>query len=68
MKKLRRSPASGCSAAIWHGPGHQTQTKCHLTGKHTVHEAVYGPYSQTVCWRGKKKFITDYYDVPPDED
>ncbi len=53
-----------CSAAIWHGPGHQSETKCQVTGKHTVHEAVYGSMKETARWCGKKVF-SGFFDEPP---
>jgi len=53
-----------CSAAIWHGPGHQSKTTCQVTGPHKIHEAVYGSMEQTARWRGKKVF-SGYFDKPP---
>lgn len=53
-----------CSAAIWHGPGHQTETKCQAVGKHSVHEAVYGSMEQVARWLGEKVF-SGCFDEPP---
>jgi hypothetical protein len=38
-----------CDAVIYHGPGHQSRTRCRVKGPHTVHEAVYGD-SQFAQW------------------
>lgn len=54
-----------CQAAIWHGPGHQSKTNCQVTGKHTIHEAVYGSAEQTARWRGNKVF-SGFFDEPPE--
>ena len=40
-----------CEAHIWHGPGHQSSTRCRKTGPHDVHEAVYGSERQFAKWR-----------------
>ena len=56
-----------CDAVLSHGPGHQSQTKCHLKGKHDVHEARYGCYDLGMRWRGKEA-CTGYFDEPKEID
>jgi len=56
-----------CDAVLCHGPGHQSQTKCHLKGKHDVHEARYGCYDLGMRWRGKEA-CTGYFDEPKEID
>lgn len=63
MKQIRDTRHE-CSAVIWHGPGHQSSTKCQVIGNHRVHEAVYGSMEQTAKWRGKKVF-SGFFDEPP---
>jgi hypothetical protein len=61
MKKIR------CKARIYHGPGHQSYTNCHLTNKgHKVHEAYYGSSHQYAYWKGMKAF-SGFFDEPPQE-
>lgn len=55
-----------CKAIIYHGPGHQSRTRCYLTGPHEVHEAEYGCYCQLARWRGDEAF-TGYFDEPPQQ-
>jgi hypothetical protein len=31
-----------CDAYLWHGPGHQSRTRCRVKGEHEIHEAEYG--------------------------
>jgi hypothetical protein len=40
-----------CQAFIWHGPGHQSDTRCHVEGEHEIHEAIYGSERQLARWR-----------------
>lgn len=40
----------GCTAAIHHGSGHQSSTRCYVKGPHTEHEAVYGSHNQYATW------------------
>lgn len=55
---------SECKAIIYHGPGHQSSTRCHNTKKyHKIHEAYYGGYELFVQWKGQQAF-TDYFDNP----
>ena len=56
-----------CDAVLHNGPGHQSQTKCHLKGKHDVHEARYGCYDLGMRWRGKEA-CTGYFDEPKEID
>lgn len=39
-----------CTAILWHGPGHQSQSRCEITGPHEVHETHYGP-GDLARWR-----------------
>jgi hypothetical protein len=62
------TPEGKCSAAIWHGPGHQSRTPCHKSGEHEVHEAYYAPngsHDTLARWRGERVF-SSYFDEPPD--
>ena len=59
-----RKSEAACSAIICHGPGHQSNTRCRLTGKHNIHEAVYGSYRQLAQWRGDR-VCSGYFDEPP---
>lgn len=55
-----------CEALIWHGPGHQSRTRCYLKGKHEIHETRYGRYDQIARWKGDKA-LSGFADEPPDE-
>jgi len=55
-----------CHAVLYHGPGHQSSTKCQITGPHSIHRAEYGGYRQVAYWIGDEKF-TGYFDEPPTE-
>lgn len=65
---LRPDPAGseGCTAALWHGPGHQSKTLCRETGEHSGHSAIYGPARQYAEWRGGDA-MTGYFDEPPED-
>jgi len=54
-----------CAAGIWHGPGHQSWTRCELPMPHDVHEAVFGSYDQTARWRGDE-ICSGMFDEAPD--
>jgi len=57
-----------CEARIWHGPGHQSSTRCRLRGQHEEHEAVYGEFSQFATWRDQpdgKLTFSGYFDEAP---
>lgn len=55
-----------CTAELHHGPGHQSTTRCELTGAHEVHEGHYhGGIRAT--WRGQTA-TTGYFDEPPQEE
>jgi hypothetical protein len=56
-----------CNAMIFHGPGHQSKTKCRLRGPHNVHETYYGRHEQFARWRGDKVF-SGFFDEPPEFD
>lgn len=43
--------ATACEAHIWHGPGHQSSTRCRKRGPHDTHEAVYGGDRTLARWR-----------------
>lgn len=53
-----------CGAVIWHGPGHQSKTRCQETGPHDIHSAVYGSMRQFAEWRGEE-VMTGFFDEPP---
>ena len=53
-----------CKALIFHGPGHQSRTRCRLKGPHTIHQASYGSSDQLAHWEGDKGF-SGYFDEPP---
>jgi hypothetical protein len=65
-RQAKRRADTPCLAEIWHGPGHQSRTRCHLRGPHDIHCAVYGCYDQVARWRGKQVF-SGYFDEPPEE-
>lgn len=66
-KRGGSSGAARCSAAIWHGPGHQSKTNCDLTTPHhKKHHAIYGSMDQEAWWYGKKIF-SGFFDEPPNE-
>lgn len=54
----------GCHAVIFHGPGHQSTTRCQETGEHELHRAVFGSACQEGWWRGMET-CTGYFDDPP---
>jgi hypothetical protein len=59
-----------CNAEIYHGPGHQSRTKCQILGEHTIHRAIYGSYDQEAIWKDRKdgKYVcTGCFDEPPEE-
>jgi hypothetical protein len=53
-----------CDAVLWHGPGHQSRTKCRIKGPHTIHRAVYGSGRQQAEWCGDEA-MTGFFDEPP---
>lgn len=57
-----------CTATLWHGPGHQSRTRCRVTGEHLVHRASYSNtntgITRTAEWVGTDVF-TDPADEPP---
>lgn len=58
---------SNCDAFIWHGPGHQSRTRCQVTGPHAVHETVYGAGLQLARWTGREA-MTGFFDEPPEDE
>lgn len=57
-----------CSAKIYHGPGHQSSTRCHNTKKHhKIHEAYYGSCRQHARWKGQE-VCSGFFDEPPQGD
>jgi hypothetical protein len=57
----------GCQARIYHGPGHQSTTRCRKEGPHEIHEAVYGSYRQFAEWRPLEMF-SGFFDEAPEID
>lgn len=51
-----------CPAVIFHGPGHQSHTHCHVKGRHVVHYADYG---EGLAQWTKPKTFSNYFDQPP---
>lgn len=59
--------AKDCTATLWHGPGHQSRTRCEVRGPHDIHRATYGPighYDTIATWRGGDA-TTGFFDEPP---
>jgi len=54
-----------CEAFIWHGPGHQSKTRCQEKGVHDIHSAVYGSMRQYAEWRGHEAH-TGFFNEPPE--
>jgi hypothetical protein len=55
-----------CSAEIYHGPGHQSITRCRLVNRgHKIHEANYGSMNQFARWKGLRVF-SGCFDEPPE--
>lgn len=54
----------GCHAVIYHGPGHQSSTRCRVKGEH-IHEAVYGEFSQFAEWTDPDEICSGFFDEPP---
>lgn len=63
----RRSASGGCTALIWHGPGHQSATYCEQRGTHDVHACTYGSFQQPAEWRGDETH-SGFFDEPPELD
>lgn len=53
-----------CDAVIFHGPGHQSRTKCRLVGPHDIHEARYGAHDQLARWKDDE-VSSGFFDEPP---
>lgn len=60
-----------CEARIYHGPGHQSSTRCRVKGPHEIHEARYGSDDQLGRWKDgqweghEPHAITGYFNEPP---
>ena len=54
---MKTKKIAKCPSIIRHGPGHQSTTHCHLTGKHIIHEAYYGSYREFAQWKGDQNII-----------
>jgi len=65
VMSLDKKEFKPCTALIFHGPGHQSRTKCMLRGPHTIHKAYYGRYEQLAQWEGDSAF-SGFFDEPPD--
>ena len=63
QRGLEKNNMKQCEAIIWHGPGHQSKTRCMLTGPHKIHKTIYGQHDQEVRWRGDEAF-TGFFDDP----
>lgn len=57
---------AGCHSVLFHGPGHQSTTRCELTGQHDLHSAVL-PDRRYAEWEGDEAF-TGYFDEVKGED
>lgn len=61
----------GCPARIYHGPGHQSSTKCELPiGHDDGHYCIYGEFQQEAEWFGgfpgeEPLVFTGFADEPP---
>lgn len=53
-----------CNAIIYHGPGHQSRTRCYLTGTHNIHETRYGSFDRLARWVGDEVF-SGFFDEAP---
>jgi hypothetical protein len=51
-----------CSAVLYHGPGHQSKSRCTEVGPHDVHRTIYG--DRLAEWEGMEG-MTGYFDEPP---
>jgi hypothetical protein len=58
-------PMSGCHATIFHGPGHQSSSRCQLNERHDIHATHVG--NDRLCWRGVEA-CTGFGDESPLED
>lgn len=53
-----------CQVKIWHGPGHQSSTRCTVKGPHEIHETIYGSHNQYAEWKGDDVH-SGFFDEPP---
>lgn len=46
-----------CTAVMWHGPGHQSKTRCELHGEHTEHSVrLFGTHVGIFEWEGDEGY------------
>ncbi len=66
MKTWKTKPTVvHCQSILWHGNGHQSQTKCQVEKHgHTEHQAYYGSCEQYATWTGSEA-VTGFFDEPP---
>lgn len=51
VRAVAQDEGEPCEAFLYHGPGHQSKTRCELIGPHDVHRAIYGSMRQEATWR-----------------
>lgn len=56
---------NACEAVLFHGPGHQSKTRCRIEGPHEVHETIYGSDRTQATWQGDEA-MTGFFDEPPE--
>ena len=56
-REIKREPKSNpdmggarCTSFIHHGAGHQSKTRCELTGPHEIHQATFGEFNKFQKW------------------
>lgn len=59
-------PLEPCEAVIWHGPGHQSKTKCQMRGAHEIHRTLYGSGQILARWKGDETH-SGFFDEPPED-
>lgn len=52
-----------CEAEIWHGPGHQTRSKCEVLGVHNQHSYSF----QQLYWSTKSAYSGHFDQSPEDQ-
>lgn len=65
---VRPTTTEPCPYAVFHGPGHQSRTRCRIRGPHEVHEAIYGEFNQYATWRGESDSSSGVFDEAPEAD
>lgn len=67
-KRRKKRERRQCASVLWHGPGHQSTTRCRRPGgNHKLHCARYGSYDSYAEWTGRKA-CTGFFDEPPQEE